>query len=168
MTRTGMPLLMLMLVSVVSLSQQPPPKTPASPAQVIPVPHVFNITPKQKARKNPVPFTDVAVEQGKKLYESQCAMCHGSNGKGDGDLARALKIAPPDFTKPSVLAKRTDGELFTIIGEGTTPMPGQKHRMSDLQRWELVDFLRSLQGKTPRPATPAERQLLKHEVVVHP
>jgi mono/diheme cytochrome c family protein len=149
------------------------PQTGAKKAQPVPTstataPHVFTITPEEKARKNPIAFTSTAVKRGKQLFESQCSMCHGANGNGRGNLAGAIKVSPPDFTKPGVLSKRTDGELFTIIGQGTSVMPGQRHRLSDQQRWELVDFLRFLEGKTPEPAAPRQKRLLRHQVVVHP
>ncbi len=162
------PWIILALAVAVSFAQGAPQQTQKTgpSAKTLAIPPTFNITPQQKARKNPIAFTDAAVEQGKKLYESQCAMCHGVKGNGRGDLASALKISPTDFTKPGVLARRTDGELFTIIGTGTGVMPAQKHRLRDSQRWEIVDFLRSLEGKTPRRATPEERDLLEHRVVV--
>ncbi|MEJ2010353.1 MAG: cytochrome c [Acidobacteriota bacterium] len=47
------------------------------------------------------------------------------------------------------MAGRTDGELFTIINKGTGSMPEEGDRLKTDQAWELVNFLRSLEGKTP-------------------
>ena len=75
-----------------------------------------------------------------------------------------LKINPPNFTKPETLAKRTDGELFTIIQLGSTTMPGQRSRMKDFHKWEVVNYLRSLSGKKPLKST--EEELQQGSVVV--
>ena len=96
------------------------------------------------------------MDRGKKVYKTQCALCHGEKGDGKGDLATDMKLNLPDFTKPDALAKRTDGELFAIIGTGKDPMPSQKGRMSEQQLWNLVNYLRALSGKVPAKATAKE------------
>lgn len=113
----------------------------------------FKLTPEDKARKNPQKFTTVSVERGKKIYTTQCAMCHGEKGDGKGDLAEELKTPLPDFTKPESLAKFTDGELFAMIGNGSFPMPGQGDRMKDYRKWQLVNYMRTLSGKVPEKST---------------
>jgi len=130
---------------------------PAAAAPAGQTAHNYNITQEDKDRKNPVKFTDFSVERGKKLYGFQCAMCHGEKLDGKGDLAEEMKIQPPDFTKPEALSKRTDGELFAIIGTGSDIMPSQKGRMPDRQRWQIVNYLRSVEGKVPTKATEEER-----------
>jgi mono/diheme cytochrome c family protein len=39
-----------------------------------------------------------AVVKGQKLFMQYCATCHGSDGKGQGPVAAALKEGPPDLT----------------------------------------------------------------------
>ena len=87
---------------------------------------------------------------------TQCALCHGEKGDGKGDLATDMKLTLPDFTKPASLSKRTDGELFAIIGTGKDPMPSQKGRMPERQLWNLVNYLRALGGSEPAKATATE------------
>lgn len=131
-------------------SQQPQttaPSTEASPAPT--APHQFVFTAEQKALKNPEKFTEASVEKGKRLFATQCAMCHGKTGNGKGDLAEVMHINPPDFTKPDAFNVRTDGELFTIINVGSPSMPGEAMRLKTNQAWDLVNFLRSLEGKKP-------------------
>jgi mono/diheme cytochrome c family protein len=132
----------------------------AANAPAAQVPHIFNITPEQAAKKNPVRFTDYSVGVGKKIFSTQCAMCHGNNGdgKGDPDLLAEIKASPPDFTKADTLKKRTDGELFAIITSGSDTMPGQTDRMQAKTRWQVINYLRSLAGKAPDKATEEERQ----------
>ncbi|HUI42245.1 MAG TPA: cytochrome c [Terriglobia bacterium] len=129
-------------------------------------PHPFKISDEDAARKNPLRFTDVSVARGKKVYASQCAMCHGDNADGKGDLAVDMGANPPDFTKPETLKQRTDGELFAIIGKGNTTMPSQAGRMSDYYKWCLVNFLRSLSGATPVKATPDEINADENKIIL--
>jgi mono/diheme cytochrome c family protein len=149
-------------------SEAQKPATPPAAAPAEPV-HTFTLTEADKARKNPVRFTDLSVESGKKLYATQCAMCHGDKGAGDGDLAKDMNLSLKDFSKPEVLGQYADGELFSMIGQGLSPMPGQDKRLKPEQIWDLVNYLRSLQGKTPAKATAEELEKAKeaHTVEVH-
>jgi cytochrome c5 len=126
--------------------------TAATPSPV----HDTIISPEDAARKNPIKFTDASVDRGKKVYKTQCALCHGETGDGKGDLAKEMTLTLPDFTKPDTLTKRTDGELFAIIGMGKDPMPSQKGRMTEPQLWNLVNYLRALGGKVPGKPTAKE------------
>ena len=112
-------------------------------------PHGYNITQEDRDQKNPVPFTQESIDHGKKLFLSQCSMCHGEDGTGNGEVAQELKANPPDFTKAATLANRSDGELFTIMSQGSAVMPGQGKRMRDEHKWDLVNYLRFLGGKAP-------------------
>jgi mono/diheme cytochrome c family protein len=136
--------------------QPAPPSGPTASAPGTPAPHVFTFSAQDKARKNPIRFTELSVERGKKIYLTQCALCHGKSGDGKGEMVEEMKITPPDFTKPETLKGRTDGELFAIIGAGKDPMPGQSGRMTDLHRWNLVNYLRALSGKSPEKASGKE------------
>ena len=151
------------------LAQKQGPPAAATLSQVgLPFPHVYNISPEQKQRKNPVRFTDRSVDRGKRLFLDHCAMCHGSNGDGKGDLVKVFNLQPPDFTKSGVLDKRTDGELFAIIGEGSEKMPSHHTLLQEKQAWDVVNFLRLVEGKTPAKATEDEKGGTKTAAVPFP
>jgi mono/diheme cytochrome c family protein len=99
--------------------------------------------------KNPLADkkTDKAVlAEGKKLVETNCATCHGPEGKGNGPAAAALPPPKPaDWTSARV-ASETDGEIFWKISNGRGAMPPWKH-LPEKDRWTLVDYIRSLQKK---------------------
>lgn len=127
----------------------------AAPTAPQPV-HGFKLTTEDAERKNPMKFTTTSVERGKKIYVTQCAMCHGEKGDGKGEAVEEMKLNPPDFTKTGVLDKRTDGEVFAIIGAGSEAMPGQGTRMTETHKWNLVNYIRSLSGKQPEKPTGKE------------
>jgi len=81
---------------------------------------------------------------GKKSVETNCASCHGPQGKGDGPAAAALSPKPANWTGDKT-KKETDGELFWKISNGRGPMPPWKH-LPEKERWQIVNYIRELQG----------------------
>jgi mono/diheme cytochrome c family protein len=103
-------ILLILLFSVLVLwAQQPKEQPPANPKG-----SEYKIPPVDAAKANPVKPSAESHAKGKKLYGYDCAMCHGKNGDGKGDMAADMKNMP-DFTHQDALKGRTDGELFYII-----------------------------------------------------
>jgi mono/diheme cytochrome c family protein len=105
------------------------------------------VAPPDEAKKeNPVPADAKSVAAGKVFYTQQCLACHGPTGKGDGPAAIALKTKPGDLSDPKV-REQTDGALFWKITEGRTPMPPYKKLLTDQQRWQVVNYIRTFAKK---------------------
>jgi mono/diheme cytochrome c family protein len=122
------------------------------------LPKPLVIPEEEKNRKNPIPANEESLEIGRKLYSSQCALCHGAKGDGKGDLAADMKLTVPDFTTAEWKKKRTDGELFYIMSIGHGSMPGQGERLREAQRWHLVNFLRTLApGEAEKAKSPEKK-----------
>ncbi len=94
--------------------------------------------------QNPVPAAPESVAAGKQLYADHCLSCHGVNGDGRGERAEKLNVAPADLRNAEAIGKETDGMVFWKISEGHRPMPGYKNRLSETERWELVNYVRTL------------------------
>jgi mono/diheme cytochrome c family protein len=109
-------------------------------------PPEYKITAQDAHRQNPVKPTPESLAKGKKTYEIDCAMCHGENGDGKGDLAADIKNIA-DFTAPDTLKNLTDGELFYIIRKGKGDMPPEGDRAKNDDVWNLVNYIRSLKKK---------------------
>jgi mono/diheme cytochrome c family protein len=99
-------------------------------------------------------------DAARKLFAPNCASCHGDNGGGDGPAAAALARAPTDFhiQQPSVEYART------VLSEGVagSSMPPWKHQLTEQERQQLVDYVRSLfhaseQGEKEYRAAAARR-----------
>lgn len=115
-------------------------------AQQTPPPPETKVAPEEAQRANPVKPTQESLNKGKKLYAIDCAMCHGDNGDGKGDMASDIKNVT-DFTNPDVQKKSTDGEWFSIIRKGKGEMPPEGPRAKDDDVWNLVNYLRSFGKK---------------------
>jgi mono/diheme cytochrome c family protein len=101
------------------------------------------------AKKNPVKPTADGLAEAKKLYGYHCAMCHGPNGDGKGDLAEQMKLQLSDWRNADALSKYTDGALFYIITNGRGKMVGgEGDRTKEEIRWNLVSYVRSFAKKT--------------------
>ena len=102
------------------------------------------MAPAAEARKkNPVAVSESSLTTGQKIYVKRCVACHGKTGNGDGPDAADLGIHPAKLSD-SVIREETDGELFWKITVGKKPMPNYGTRLSPTERWNVIDYLRSL------------------------
>lgn len=97
-------------------------------------------------RPNPVAGNANATALGAKLYAGNCMTCHGSRGQGDGPGAAALEKKPANLSE-RIRSGETDGSLFWKISEGKSPMISWKGSLSETQRWELVNYIKTFAGK---------------------
>ena len=107
----------------------------------------WSATSAARKLKNPVPPTAEAIAAAKQDYREHCQSCHGEKGDGKGEKAPELSVAPGDFTDLRTMRSRTDGELFWQITRGRLPMPAFDDKLTDQQRWQLVDYIRTFAAK---------------------
>jgi mono/diheme cytochrome c family protein len=99
--------------------------------------------------------TSESINRGKFVYETYCLVCHGAAGRGDGPLSSAA--GGSFFGVRSLVApeagRLSDGELYGVVsdaaamGRGLMPRYGDKVRGSD--RWDVVNYVRTLQALEP-------------------
>jgi mono/diheme cytochrome c family protein len=95
------------------------------------------------ARKNPIAPTEQSIAAGQKIYSKTCTMCHGKTGDADGPAVIELNIHPAKLSDPK-MATESDGSLFWKITTGKKPMPAYGKRLSETDRWNLVNYIRTL------------------------
>ncbi len=96
--------------------------------------------------RNPLTPTAAHLRAGAALFATHCAPCHGGAGKGNGPVAFQMIVSPPDLTTAQP-AERPDGYLYATIRNGSIVMPAYGDAMSAQERWEVVLYLRQLQGR---------------------
>ena len=89
-----------------------------------------------------LPAAAHAQNQGATLFQSNCQMCHGADGKGSTPTGQALKVV--NLHDPAVV-KMTDTELANVIGKGKRNMPAFGSRLTPPQIENLVSYIRVLQ-----------------------
>ncbi|HET7842165.1 MAG TPA: cytochrome c [Terriglobia bacterium] len=140
MYKTLITLSFLSLLALTAAQEAKPTQGPTKPAST-----PYYAIPTQESRKgNPVAATPESLARGKKQYGYDCAMCHGKDGNGKGDVAADMKLSMHDETNPATLKDRTDGELFYIIKKGKDQMPPEGDRVKDETIWDMVNYVRSL------------------------
>ena len=105
------------------------------------------IPPEAVRMTNPVRPTSEGRAHATKMYGYDCAMCHGANGDGKGELAVSQKLDMKDWSNPATLQTRTDGELFYIIKNGVGQMPPEGDRAKTDDLWNMVLLVRSFAKK---------------------
>ncbi len=106
-------------------------------------------------RVNPVKATPAGLAHAKKVFGYNCAMCHGKDGDGQGDLADQMKLKLKDWREPASLKDVTDGELYYIIAKGKGQMPAGADQMKPEEIWNMVLYIRLFAAKaTPAKAKP--------------
>ena len=83
-----------------------------------------------------------AQNEGAALFQSNCLMCHGADGKGSTPMGQALKVVNLD--DPAVV-KMSDAELINSISKGKKSMPAFGPRLTPPQIESLVSYIRTLQ-----------------------
>jgi mono/diheme cytochrome c family protein len=125
----------------------------------------------QKTDQKPVvkqtPIKQTSAASGKEMYTQYCAPCHGTDGKGNGPAAPAMKVPPTDLTQ---LSKKHDGKYPASYVSGILKFgggPNASHGSADMPVWgplfqsldkyhdsavqqrisNLVSYIESLQAK---------------------
>jgi mono/diheme cytochrome c family protein len=141
------------LTGVALLGAAAPPQQSDAPAS--PAPAVAATLTKQV---NPVKADAESLARGKKIYGYECALCHGDDGSGNGDLAGKMKAKMTDFRDPTALKSYTDGQIYAIINQGKGEMEGEGARVKPDDTWSIVNYVRSMSthgGPPTAAATPA-------------
>jgi mono/diheme cytochrome c family protein len=96
------------------------------------------------AQTNPVTLDQVSIERGAELFQINCALCHGTDGKGNGPVASHLKNKPFDLTSFPIHSF-TDGGIFFNISAGVPEkMPALNENLTVRERWDVVNYVRML------------------------
>lgn len=100
----------------------------------------------------PPKFTPELVARGKKIFEANCAACHGMEGNAQGLCSAFIVPHPRDFTKGIFRFKTTPGDemptdqdLFRTVSCGLhgTGMPPWRYILSEDDRWAVINYVKT-------------------------
>ncbi len=113
----------------------------SAPAGAVPVTGK-EIVSQESELKNPATATAASLSQGKTLFGTNCAMCHGETSTERGGVGKKL-VPPPPGLDHDMLKGLSDAAIFKAVTLGFGRMPPFKDKLTPGERWNLVNFLRS-------------------------
>ena len=110
--------------------------------------------------RNPFPITTKGLEQGKELYDIYCGICHGANADGQGYLVReedpskgivagVYPAAPANLVQDTFI-NASPGRIYHAIMHGKNVMGPYADKLTYLERWNVIHYIRSLQAKAKK------------------
>jgi cytochrome c oxidase cbb3-type subunit 3 len=93
-----------------------------------------------------MPHSAAAQADGQKLYDTNCAKCHGPDGSGNTAVGKA--VGAKDL-RAAEAKKLTDAEIFAQIDQGKGNMPPFGGTLNKAQINSLVPIIREFSKKAP-------------------
>ena len=100
---------------------------------------------------NPIAINKQYLEEGRVLYVSMCAPCHGVKGAGNGRIVELGKYpAPPSYangvsSRGGAMKDLTDGKIYHTMQYGLNLMGSYVSQLSPDERWKVVMYVHELQ-----------------------
>jgi len=95
---------------------------------------------------NPVPADSASVARGRIEFQINCAVCHGPLGMANGSATKYGMAGIAIGAGSNAANNLSDGYIFGMIRNGRGLMPPY-NRIEESDRWDIVNYLRSIQGK---------------------
>ncbi|WP_185858578.1 c-type cytochrome [Blattabacterium cuenoti] len=87
---------------------------------------------------------EIILKKGKKLYQINCAICHGNKGDGQGPLVKNDKILGiPNYKDRDI----TIGSVYHIITYGKNNMNSYASQLNEIDRWKVSKYVMYLKNK---------------------
>ena len=113
--------------------------------------------------RNPLMMDQKVLDEGKVLYTRFCAHCHGKKGLGKGSIQNAIYGAVPSYADETPnrrgnrsMSQLSEGHIYHTIMYGLNAMGPHSSLIREQDRWKIVAYVQTLQGKDPLAADSGE------------
>ena len=96
--------------------------------------------------KNPVEATKISLDNGKRLFSTNCSPCHGKYDENGHVPGLQLSMLVPELSQQGY-AEKSDGHFFGYIYFGGASMPRYGWKLSKNEIWDIVNYVRKVQSK---------------------
>ena len=101
-----------------------------------------------KTYTNPFSLTEADLDEGKRLYNIQCGICHGTNLDGNGPLYASGKFAAmPANLKGEKYLAFTEGQIYYAIKFGKNAMGSYASQLNNKERWQVIAYIKKVQSE---------------------
>lgn len=91
----------------------------------------------------PLKMTEANLATGKELYGVYCSVCHGTKGKGDGNLVKREKfLGVPNYKDRDI----TTGSIYHTIYYGLNSMGSHAGQLNEKERWQVALYVNKLKA----------------------
>jgi hypothetical protein len=92
-------------------------------------------------------FTDAQLDEGKRLFNIYCGICHGTNLDGQGPLYASGKFAamPANFKDGKYLHMPV-GQMYAAVKYGKNMMGSYASQLDVKQRWMVIAYIKKVQS----------------------
>ncbi|HRD43488.1 MAG TPA: cytochrome c, partial [Ferruginibacter sp.] len=91
------------------------------------------------------------LSEAGRLYNINCAICHGSKGHGDGPIAE--KVPGVANLTSDLFKAMADGTMYHSIEYGKNNMGSYASQLTPRERWQIIKYIRTLQGPAAAQAS---------------
>jgi mono/diheme cytochrome c family protein len=111
--------------------------------------------------KNPLDIGSIDMKEAERLFLVNCGICHGPKLDGNGPLYNGGNGPYP--AKPATLVgdakyeNMPEGQMFYSVTYGKNAMGSYASQLSTKQRWMVIAYIKSKQGKTVVADTTAKK-----------
>jgi mono/diheme cytochrome c family protein len=107
--------------------------------------------------KNPLDIASIDMKEAERLYLVNCGICHGTKLDGNGPLYNdgngPYAAAPKNLASDPLMVAMAEGTMFHSVTYGIRAMGSYASQLSTKQRWMVIAYVKSKQGKPAAPAT---------------
>ena len=100
-----------------------------------------------QSARNPLSQDAKTIDDGRALYQKNCASCHGATGLGDGEVANSLNPSPALLAYMIQMPMSVDEYMLWSISDGGaafgTAMPAFKDVLNRDEIWKIVSYMRA-------------------------
>ena len=117
--------------------------------------------------KNPfdtVANSEAEMKEAGRLFNINCAICHGEKAQGNGPISTSGKIGGIANLTLDMYVKMADGTMFHSITYGKNNMGSYASQLDRRQRWMIVKYIRTLQPKPAAADTKATADTTKAKI----
>ena len=114
----------------------------SAPAEAVPIQGPVLIAGQPASQ--PVPASENSLQRGAILFTRNCVICHGKDASGDGNLSGYFN-PPPANLKSDQVVQLSDADIFLVLTQGRGDMPSLAENLLPIERWDVVNHIRSLQ-----------------------